>query len=52
MVSDGAKEKLLAYQKYRTLSTQDETIDEILMNLTVPRTEAKLIQADVLIPPE
>ena len=52
MVSDEAKEKLLDYQKYRRLNTQDETVNEILMILTVPRTETKLLQTDVLIPPK
>jgi hypothetical protein len=52
MVSDEAKEKLLEYQKYRRLNTQDETVNEILLVLTVPRTETKLLQTDVLIPPK
>ena len=37
MVSDEAKAKLVAYQKHFRLTTQDESLDEILTQLEVPR---------------
>ncbi|HQE97433.1 MAG TPA: hypothetical protein PKY20_04460 [Methanothrix sp.] len=36
MVSDEAKAKLIAYQKYLRLTTQDETLDRVLLQLEVP----------------
>ena len=35
MVSDEAKEKLVAYQKKYRITTQDETVDKILLKLNV-----------------
>lgn len=37
MVSDEAKSKLVAYQKYFRLTTQDETLDKILTQLEIPK---------------
>lgn len=37
MVSDEAKAKLVAYQKHFRLTTQDETLDNILTRLEVPK---------------
>jgi hypothetical protein len=36
MVSDEAKEKLINYQKYHRLNTQDEALDKILLAMEVP----------------
>lgn len=37
MVSDEAKDKLINYQKYHRLNTQDEALDKILMDMEVPK---------------
>jgi len=36
MVSDEAKEKLITYQKYHRMNTQDEALDKILLAMEVP----------------
>jgi len=36
MVSDEAKEKLINYQKYHRMNTQDEALDKILLAMEVP----------------
>ena len=36
MVSDEAKEKLVNYQKYHRMNTQDEALDKILLAMEVP----------------
>ena len=35
MVSDEAKAKLIAYQKHLRLTTQDEAVDRVLLQLDV-----------------
>jgi len=35
MVSDEAKAKLIAYQKHLHLTTQDEAVDRVLLQLDV-----------------
>jgi hypothetical protein len=37
MVSDEAKERLINYQKYHRLNTQDEALDTLLKELDVPK---------------
>ena len=37
MVSDDAKDKLINFQKYHRLNTQDEALDRILMEMEVPK---------------
>jgi len=37
MVSDQAKDRLVEYQKYHRLNTQDETLSEILEAIAVPK---------------
>ena len=36
MVSDEAKEKLVNYQKYHRMNTQDEALDKVLLAMEVP----------------
>lgn len=36
MVSDEAKQKLIDYQKYHRIETQDGALDKILMKINVP----------------
>jgi hypothetical protein len=37
MVSDEAKERLINFQKYHRLNTQDEALDKILMEMEAPK---------------
>jgi len=37
MVSDEAKENLIAYQRHFRLTTQDEALDKILVQLKIPK---------------
>ena len=37
MISDEAKEKLISFQKYHRMNTQDEALDKILLDIEAPK---------------
>jgi len=37
MVSDEAKDKLIVFQKYHRMNTQDEALDKILLEMEAPK---------------
>jgi hypothetical protein len=37
MISDEAKDKLIAFQKYHRMNTQDEALDKILLDMEAPK---------------